>query len=210
MIKAVLFDVDGTLLDTSEYIYQAFEHSLKSVLGIKLDRSKIREVLGKPLVQCYEKLVPSQSISELSFAHKEFQNKNSHLAFAFPNAKETLSKLHQKGLLIAVITSRARESATVTLEQAGLMKYIDLFIGIEDVVAPKPDPEGINKALAQFGILAQEAVMVGDSDVDIMAGKSAGTGTIGVSYGFHGEKIGTHNPDKVIKSLLEILTELNI
>lgn len=128
----------------------------------------------------------------------------------YRGAKETLQKIKVSSKKIATVTSRSRDSALITLTNTGLIEHIDILIALDDVTKPKPHPEGIYKALAHFGILPHEAVMVGDSDVDIMAGKSAGTGTIGVSYGFHGENIGIHNPDKVIKSLLEILTELNM
>ena len=82
-LKAVLFDVDGTLLDTHEYIYQAFEHSLNKHHKL-LTRKEIKKIMGKPLEECYKILTELDDVTELADSHREFQTVNYHLSKPFP------------------------------------------------------------------------------------------------------------------------------
>jgi len=202
--KAVLFDVDGTLLDTHEYIYQAFEHSLKKHHKL-LTRKEIKKIMGLPLEKCYKILTELDDVANLANAHRQFQTENYHLSKPFPNTVKTLEKLQTKGILLAAITTRARESAKKTLESASIMKYFNYFIGFEDVSRPKPDAEPLLKALQFLNVEPHDAIMVGDSEVDVYAGKNAGTKTVGVTYGFHGEHIAQTHPDYVIGDIGELL-----
>lgn len=202
--KAILFDVDGTILDTHEYIYQAFEHSL-GMHHKPLTREEIQIIMGKPLEECYRILTELEDISELAESHKLFQANNAFLAKPFPNTIKTLEKIKKNGMLIGAVTTRAKESATESLDVNEVMPYINHFVAFEDVVNPKPDPEGIHQVLNYFGIDPSDAIMVGDSDVDVFAGKNAGVSTVGVTYGFHGENIVEADPDFVIDDIQEVL-----
>lgn len=203
-LKAVLFDVDGTLLDTHEYIYQAFEHSLNKHHKL-LTRKEIKKIMGKPLEECYKILTELDDVTELADSHREFQTVNYHLSKPFPHTVKTLEKLQSKGILLAAITTRARESAKKTLETASILKYFNYFVGFEDVSRPKPDAEPLLKALNFLNVDPKDAIMVGDSEVDVYAGKNAGTKTVGVTYGFHGEHIAKTHPDYVIDDIGELL-----
>ena len=203
-LKAVLFDVDGTLLDTHEYVYQAFEHSLKKHHKL-LSRQEIKKIMGKPLEECYKILTELDDITDLADSHRQFQRENYHLSKPYPNTVKTLEKLQSSGLLLAAITTRARDSAKKTLEEASILNYFNYFIGFEDVSRPKPDAEPLLKALNFLSVQPKEAIMVGDSEVDVYAGKNAGTKTVGVTYGFHGEHIAKTHPDYVIDDIEELL-----
>ena len=206
--KAILFDVDGTLLNTHEYIYQSFEYALAK-LHKSLPRETIKTIMGKPLIECYQILTGLSDVSHLTVAHSEYQKKNAALVSPFPNTISTLESLKEKGLLIAAITTRARVSVEDTLEYTEIMHYLNYVVTIEDVVKPKPSPEGIHKALTYFEMKPEEAIMVGDSDVDVFAGKNAGVKTIGVTYGFNGEKMAETNPDNVIDDIKEVINLLH-
>lgn len=204
-LKAVFFDVDGTLLDTTEFIYQAFEHSLEQHGHEILERDDMKKMMGYSLEDCYRNFISEDTVEHLVETHRSFQMENYELSEPYPHTHKTLEALHKKGFQIAAITSRSRYSAEETLEAAEIIPYINYFIGFEDVVNPKPDPEPIQKALNFFSLQPQEALMVGDSDVDVFAGKAAETGTVGVTYGFHGEAIIDTEPDYVIDDIQEIL-----
>jgi len=205
MISAVLFDVDGTLIDTTEYIYQAFEHSLDLHNYDLLPRSEMKKMIGQTLEDCYHEFAQIVDVEQLMDTHHEYQIENPHLAIVYPNSLGTLEKLREKGILIAVVTSRARETAIETLEHLDLLPHIDYVVGLEDVKNAKPDPEGINKALNFLGVHPADSMMVGDSDVDVAAGKNAGTMTVGVMYGFHGDDIISSEPDHVIDDIIEVV-----
>jgi len=208
MINTILFDVDGTLLDTTEYIYQAFEHSLRKHHKL-LKRDHIGTIMGKPLEECYHILTTKDDVSHLAQSHNDFQKENPHLSFAFPNALKTLQFLKEKKYNIAAVTTRRKNTAIETLEVSNILPLLDFVVTVDDVTHPKPNPEPIQKALDFFGVESSAAIMVGDSPDDVQAGKNAGTKTIGVTYGFHGEKIRNENPDYIIEAIDEVLRVLN-
>lgn len=203
--KAVLFDVDGTLLDTKEFIFQAYEYTLdKHGLPAK-DRSEIAALIGQPLGTVYELLAPGADTKTLSNTHRLFQSKHLGLSKPYPGTKKTLEALKSSGLKLAVVTTRSKVTAVKTLELAYLLEHIDYVVALEDVVNLKPHPEPLLKALDYLDEKPVNAVMIGDADVDVLAGKNAGTATIGVTYGFHGKTIIDSEPDWVIDDIEEIV-----
>lgn len=205
MIKAAIFDVDGTLLDTTEFIYQAFEHAFETNKIDSITRQHLKELMGKPLKEMYQTLAPSVDAEVLIDAHRNFQKQNLHLSKSYLKVEETLEKLKQAGTKMAVVTSRSKVSSILTLELAGISHYFEIILSSEDVKNLKPDPESIFKVLETLQVKPEEAVMIGDTYADVQAGKNAGTKTIAVSYGFHGEEVKKHNPDYMVYSFIEIL-----
>jgi len=205
ILKATLFDIDGTLLDTSEFIFQAYEHTLDKYGYPQKSREEIAMLIGKSLEVCYKMLTGIDDVQELSEAHREFQLGHLHLSKAYPKTHNTLETLRSAGIKIAAITTRSKASALKTLELAGLCKYMDYTIALEDVENLKPHPEPLIKTLNYLGVLPENAAMIGDTDVDILAGKNAGTVTVGVTYGFHGRRIIESDPDHVVDDIAEII-----
>lgn len=205
MIKAVLFDIDGTLLDTTEFIYQAFEHTIKKFGLPSTSRETLSKLIGKPLDDCYAAIISSNETTHLVEEHRLYQEKNLHLSVAFADTLATLQYLKEHQIKIVAISTRSKRTSIATLELAKLLSLFDLVISKEDVTKQKPNPEGIIKALKFLTLKPQNALMVGDTDVDVNAGKNAGVQTIGAIYGFHKEKVTESNPDYVIHSIKEIL-----
>jgi len=201
--QAILFDVDGTLLDTTEYIYGAFEHSLAQLFH-PLPRNEIQKTIGKPLEECYRILTGWDDVKEISQIHHLFQVETPPPISPYPSTISTLQKLKDQGIRLGAVTSRARSTTYQNLTKTGTLAYIEYVVAVDDIEKPKPDPESLMKALAFFNVPPQEAIMVGDSPVDIEAGKNAGTLTIGAAYGFHGEKIAESQPDYVIGEIGEV------
>lgn len=201
MIKTVLFDIDGTLLDTAELIYQAFEHSLKLHGHHVIARQKMAISIGKSLEDCYLDFAPNGDPIVLSKTHNEFQLKNPHLAELFPDTLKTLEQLKNLGFKMAGITNRWKSSGTLSIKLTGLNNYLEFVLFRDDVKKLKPDPQPVYQALNRLGIAKEKAVFVGDSEVDILCGKNAGIKTVGVTSGFAGEKIRNFGPDFVIDSL---------
>ncbi|MCL6472542.1 MAG: HAD-IA family hydrolase [Firmicutes bacterium] len=205
VFKAALFDVDGTILDTSEFIFQAYEHTLGKYALPPRSRAEIARLIGQPLEFCYQMLAPGANVDLLAATHRAFQAGHLHLAKPYPGANETLAKLKGAGIKVAAVTTRSRRTVVGTLEAAGLSVHIDYLVALEDVVNLKPDPEPVLKALHYLDAKPHESVMTGDTDVDVLAGKNAGTLTIGVTYGFHGTRIADSSPDYIIDSIEEII-----
>lgn len=204
-IEAVLFDIDGTLLNTAEFVYQACEFTFRAHRLPMRSRDEMALVMGKPLEECYRHLSPDGDAYQLCETHRSFQAENLHLSAPFCNTLETLRRLKEAGIKIAAITTRSKRTSIKTLEAGGIANYFEVVISGEDIQHPKPHSEPLLKALQQLKIMPEKAVMVGDTDADILAGKSAGTKTIGVSYGFLGPRIADSNPDFLVSDIADVV-----
>lgn len=202
--KAVLFDVDGVLLDTWDFVFQALRYTL-SFHGYSKSMREIRKVMGQPLLDFYSSLVPEGPAEVLAQTHKSFQEEKFHLSKAFPKAKKVLETLKSKGVLLGAITNRTRDSLHRSLKNSQIFEYFDVILSAEDVKNPKPHPDHIRMALKKLKVNPNQVYMVGDTDVDILAGKNAKVKTIAVTFGFAGKDILKHNPDYVIDDLEEII-----
>jgi pyrophosphatase PpaX len=205
-IYAILFDIDGTLLDTFDFIYGAFDYALH-LHGIEpLPRERISELMGGPLEEVYATMAPGFDRASLAEAHRVFQSENLALAALFPHTLEVLDELKNRGLKLAAITTRSLRTSVRSLEMTGIAKYFDIIISAEDVLFHKPHPEPLLKALGVLNVKPDQAVIVGDTRADIMAGKNAGTKTVAALYGFGGERLLELGPDHAIGELKELLT----
>ncbi|HEY3374716.1 MAG TPA: HAD-IA family hydrolase [Candidatus Aquicultor sp.] len=203
--RTALFDVDGTILDTSEFIFQAYEYTLNKFGLAPKGRREIAQYIGIPLETIYETLSPGEDTKALSQTHRDFQLEHLYLSKPFPGTLSTLAQLKEAEIKIGVVTTRSHVTAIETLDLALISDYIDYVVGLEDVAHLKPDPEPVLKALHYLNTEPHDAVMVGDSDVDVIAGRTAGTTTIGATYGFHGLRLAKSNPDYLIDSIEEVI-----
>lgn len=203
-IRAFLFDVDGTILDTREFIFQAFEYALTAHGHEIPARSTIKKLIGKPLDECYRILSGLDKVEHLQNAHSQFQLSNFSLSIPYPKAFQTLKTLKDGGFKLAVVTTRGRKTASETLRRAGMEELFDAIISGEDAQL-KPHPEPLLKALGQIDESPAGAVMIGDTYLDIEAGKNAGTKTIRATYGFHTERLHDPEPDFFIDDIGDIL-----
>ena len=200
----VLLDVDGTLLDTTEFILQSFEH-VGRTYGLNLPgREAITGHVGRALHEIYIEHAPGHVTDDLVEAHRSFQLANLHLSAAYEGAVETLASLRAEGYRLAAITNRSRRTSVLTLEQAGMAEFFEVILSAEDSPALKPDPAPLRIALEQMGAAKERAVMVGDTPADVLAGHALGIPTIAALYGFHGEEVRKCGPTAVIASISEL------
>lgn len=207
MIKAVLFDLDGTLLDTNELIYKSFEKTFKDKLNIILSKEEILSFFGIPLIDPFKPYAESYNIDELVKYYRDY-NENIHdtMCFAFDGVKELLTILKEKDIKVGIVTSKRRELAVRGMKVAGIYDFMDVIITPESTTLHKPNPDPVLRACSDLGIEPKEAIMVGDSSYDIICGKSAGSKTCAVSYTFIGiDKLKESGPDYFIDKPLDIL-----
>lgn len=205
MKKAVLFDIDGTLLDAWDFVFEAVKYSLKLHGYPYPSNKKIQQAVGKPLLEFYQVLMPGADSLMLMQAHHQFQEENPHLIKTFPKAGQTLKNLKDRGFALATVSNRAKNSLLRSLKITKIFDHFDLILSAEDVLNPKPHKEHLLVALDYFKVNPASAYMVGDTEDDIVAGKNAGVKTVGTTYGFLGKKIKDHNPDFVIDDLEELI-----
>jgi len=173
--ELILFDWDGCLADTLS-VWLAGYRSVFDSFGLQpTDESITGEVFGdwNGSAKLGIKDIDSFNSALITYV-------NSHMpdVKANPGALELVRLLSETGMKVGVLTSSGRSTVAPHLDRLGFGAYVDLFLGKEDVKNPKPDPEIIEKARSRFGIEKNRAVMIGDSDKDVLAGKSAGIGTI--------------------------------
>jgi pyrophosphatase PpaX len=182
MLKAVLFDLDGTLIDSIPLIRLSFEHTFHQ-LGLPWGKGEVLNTIGLPLRDVAEDYAPGNAETFLA-VYAEFQKKTQDkLLKPFPETKKTLNHLQEKGYHIGVVTSKRRKATKTSLDITELKKYLEVVISVEDAQKPKPNPDCLLAALKQLDIQPNEAVYIGDSIYDILTGKNAGAATIGVTWG---------------------------
>ena len=205
MRKAVLFDIDGTLLNSWDFIFEAVKYALATHKYQYPSADKIRQALGRPLIEFYQVLSPGVDPLPLAKTHHEFQQNKLDLIKLFPGTRKTLAALRNKGFLLAAVSNRKRDSLLPSLEHAKILEYFSIVVSAEEVENPKPHPDHLLFALKHLQVKPVHSYMVGDTDNDILAGKSAKVKTVGVTYGSLGMEIKNYHPDFIINDISELL-----
>lgn len=206
MIKLVLFDLDGTLLQSTEIIMETFVITFKKYFkDITLDEKTLTSFLGHTLFETFGLYIKEdQSMDELVSFYRETSEVLMKDVQAYPNAKELMEILKAKDVQIGVVTSKMNHIAREHLTLIGLNEYVTHLVGYEDVKNHKPDKEPIEKGLSLYGIHPDEAVYVGDHENDMVAAKNAGVMSCAVSYSHRLKEMLAVMPDYVIDDLLQI------
>lgn len=201
--RAYLFDLDGVLVDTRDWVREAYRHTAAR-FGFEASDDALSDLYGRSLPACYAALQASGDHDELIQCHREFQKTNMHLQRLFPGATETLEGLKSRGARTALISSRSGPSLRVTLELFGMERFLDHIVWPEECTAHKPDPEPVHRALEALNADPAEALVVGDTPNDIRAGQAAGVDTAGATYGFIGAGVAASNPTHLISHIREL------
>lgn len=207
MIKLIIFDIDGTLIDTTELFLQAYEYTMNVHDLEKKSREELREIISvsRTILESYQKIAPLKDFEKLVATHHEFRKKNIHLATAFPHSVSVLTTLREKGFKVAGLTNRVSLVAE-TLQETKIEGLLDPVLTAGDAGYHKPHPAGIIKILEHFNISQAEAIMVGDTSADVLAGKAAGVAaTVGLTTGFGPRQVVEAGADYVIHDIQDLL-----
>jgi pyrophosphatase PpaX len=204
VLRAALFDFDGTLVDTTELIYQSMLHATGEVLGREIPREILLANVGQPLPRQME-LIDAERAEALLESYR-LHNEEHHdtLIGEFPGIEESLARLRSASVRVAVVTSKRRFSVEMALESfPGLGEVVDRFVTMEDTTEHKPDPEPLLKGLEFLGdIPPEDAAYVGDSPFDVAAAKAAGITSVAVSWGaFSEDTLRSAEPDHLVEDI---------
>jgi pyrophosphatase PpaX len=182
-VEAVLFDLDGTLIDTVELIRVSFRYATEKVLGHALPDELTMANVGQPLRTQFEDLAPGHA-DELVRVYREF-NRAHHdeLARSYPGTVEALTEIERHGLPMGVVTSKGSEGAQAGLALFGLERFFQVVVTADDVAVHKPDPYPLRAAAAALGIPLGYCVYIGDSPHDMQAAVSGGAIAVGALWG---------------------------
>lgn len=206
MLKLLIFDLDGTLVDSSVDITNAINHAIEPAGIAPLTTKKVISMVGYGITQLVEGIVPPEFSEEV--LKRFLQHYSGHIidnTRPYPGVTETLSKLgnYKK----SVISNKKEALSKEVMDRLGLSGFFDFILGSDSTTERKPSPEPIYKALKQAGVTKNEAIIIGDSDIDIKAGKAAGIKTLAVTYGFR-KKEDLTGADHIIDSFEELISVL--
>lgn len=175
----LIFDFDGTLIDTSESIYAGYEACFKKYSTVKKFTKHVKnEVLGPALKDIFPKYFPGIDYDTVYETYREAQSKAAPVTnHPTKNTAETLKKLHEQGYHIGIVSTRKKEGIEEILKQFELQDYIDDICGLKDVTNIKPHPEGIITMINKNN-WNKDCIMIGDSLMDIECGKNYGAYTV--------------------------------
>lgn len=185
--KAVLFDVDGTLVDSMGKIVNGLGDAYEKFTGNRLDEATIRSLIGLPLnVQLKNHGKPNASDDEMDemiqYTISRYEQ-HRHLERELLPAIESLRLCHQAGLKTALVTSKNAAEMELFVPHFSGMEYVDASVTASDVARPKPEPDCVLLACDLINVAPQDALYIGDAIFDIQAARAAGATPVAVAYG---------------------------
>lgn len=208
-IRGILFDFDGTLANTNDLIFSAFEHTFAQFLRRKVSREEIVKTFGLPLAEAMALYAPSPDmITDMRAVYRQFNlEHHDEMIKTIDGVADALAALHRQGLKMAVVTSKKSPMANRGLKCCGLEAFISAVVGCDDTVNNKPHPEPMFKACSMLDVLPQECICVGDSPFDLQSGQRAGALTAAVRYTSFDWKqmLRDGKPDFILNNMLDLL-----
>ncbi|GAQ94213.1 phosphoglycolate phosphatase [Thermodesulfovibrio aggregans] len=207
MVELIIFDLDGTLVDSCEDIKQALNYCLEKIGISGFSTEEVKRMVGEGVNRLIEKALKARGVNlpsnELIDCFVNYYREHmTDFSKAYPEVKETLEQL--KGFKKAVVSNKLTELSVKTLENLGLLNYIDFVAGSDFFSERKPSSVPIIETIKKFNTTQDKTIIVGDSELDIMAGRSAGVKTVAVTYGYRGKEL-LKDADFVIDKFSDLL-----
>ena len=218
--KFLLFDLDGTLIDSVPDLIDSVNYTLDKIGLSKFDDDIIRSWVGNGAAILVQRALSGdiniddnldQNLYKkaLDIFMEHYSKNLSNHTVVYDGVKETLEKLIEDGYILAIVTNKPDQFVQEILEDVDLLKYFTIYIGAGVTKKRKPDPQPLLYVVDKLGTKIENCVMVGDSSNDIIAAKKIDMDSIGVTYGYnHSQDISTYNPTIVVDHFKDILKYL--
>ncbi len=192
-IEGIVFDLDGTLIDTLDDLMDSVNFALAKYNFPARNLDEIRSFVGNGVKRLVDLSVPEGTSEEigadcLAIFKEHYKGNSQNKTAPYAGIKEMLAKVKEKGYKTAVVTNKIQDAA-IEIIRSFFGDKIDVIIGQIDGVAQKPEPDGVWLALEKLGVSKENAVYVGDSEVDCMTAHNAGIPCIGVTWGFRDRSV---------------------
>lgn len=213
-VRLLMFDLDGTLLDTAPQIAEAANQMLTALGRPPLPVTQISQYIGEGVHTLIKRCLTGQAYAEPEAAlfaraeplYQAAYAANANHSLPYPGVLAALQQLHQLGYTLACVTNKPEKFTRPLLETAGLARYLSAVVSGDSLPKKKPDPLPLWHVCQQLGVLPAEAMMVGDSETDIQAAQAAGCFVVTVPYGYNqGRDIDIRTVDATIAQLTELV-----
>lgn len=206
-IQGILFDLDGTLLDTTDLILGSMRYATQKVLGHVIPDEDFLKTMGLPLeTQMRDFIQDEDLIAEVCRVYREHNARTTDEAICiYEGIPEMLALLHEKGFRLGVVTSKRPDIARQGLRAFDLEPFFECLVGSTDCLIHKPEPDPVLVGCQRLGLEPAACAYVGDAPYDILAGNAAGCLTVAVTWGVHGEEtLRTAEPTYVVSAPSEL------
>lgn len=207
--KLLIFDWDGTLMDSQARIVESFRAAIREVGTQPRSEQEIRQIVGLGLPEGIASLCQDatpQQCNELVRCYRNHYFSPKALPTPlFPNATETIRQLHQAGYWLAVATGKGRRGLDEALEESGLKPFFHVTRCAEETIS-KPHPQMLEEIMLELAMSPADSVMIGDSEFDLLMAKNAGMASIAVSYGVQDKtRLLAHKPLTCLDNIADLL-----
>ena len=207
--ELLIFDFDGTLIDSVPDLALAVNHTLKSLNKDTFEEDIIRSWVGNGAVTLVKRALSGDEIlfeKALAIFLTFYKNNLCVKTKLYPNVSSTLKTLKNKGYRLAIVTNKPYDFIEPILKGLELENTFEFCLGGDSLTLKKPNPEPLFYTCKKLGVDVENSLMIGDSKNDILAATSAKMDSIGVSYGYnYGEDIALYKPDVVVDDFADIL-----
>jgi len=205
-VKALLFDFDGTLLNTNDLIIQTFMHVLNERFPGQYSPKDCLKFIGPSLKQTFNDIAPGEEDDLIEMYRAWNIAHHDDLVSQYPDVVSTLEQLKAQGIKLAIVSTKRNDTIDRGLSIMGATHLFDVRIGTDDVTNVKPDPEPVLLALKRLGIDKEDAIMIGDNSHDIEAGHRAGVRAAGVAWAIKGEAyLKQYQPEYILQHMTDLL-----
>lgn len=182
MIKGIIFDMDGTVIDTNELVINCIQESVRTHLGYLPETSEFVSILGKPLSVQMAFFSEDKRDLMVETYRKLYRSRRDAQTRLFHGLDRLLQQLDEKGIRMAVLTNKGSSGTWHALEKFHIEKFFDPVITVDDVINRKPHPEGALNVLESWGVDKTEILLIGDSANDILCANQAGIPAVLVGW----------------------------
>lgn len=214
MFKLLIFDWDGTLIDSAGRIVSCMQQAAVDLSHTPLTDEAVKNIIGLGLPEALEMLIPGinqEGIRQMRerYGH-HFFNDAAPPSELFSGVEQTLSELKKAGYILSVATGKSRKGLDRSFIETGLGKYFS-YSKCADETRSKPDPQMLHELLEITGISPEHALMIGDTEYDLAMANNAQIKSCGVSYGVHeSERLLAHQPIAIIDNITELTLHLPV
>jgi phosphoglycolate phosphatase len=212
-VRFLIFDLDGTLIDSEKDLANSVNATLEYMGRAPLAHSLIASYVGNGAPRLIELALGPDATAEqcrqgLEHFLAYYREHMLDHTVTYPGVREGLAAL--EGVSMAVLTNKPVRFSQRIIDGLGLAKYFRFIYGGNSFETKKPDPEGMRVLLTDFGAEAKQAMLVGDSEVDVLTARNAGTWACGVTYGLGSDRLAAFPPDLLLDSLAELPDYLDL